>query len=76
MGETCDVTVSNQWELYILPECQKDLFFFPVGQGVVQCCTLSCTLFLIYIVGLLHELENWTQLRIVLRKNKLQSASI
>ena len=35
----------------------KSLEFFPIKQGMVQGCTLSPTLFLIYINGLLCEIQ-------------------
>ena len=39
------------------------LNFFPINQGVAQGCTLSPTLFLIYINGLLNEIEKCPRVR-------------
>ena len=36
--------------------------YFPINQGVAQGCTLSPTLFLIYINGLLSEIEKYSEL--------------
>ena len=45
--------------------------FFPVNQGVAQGCTLSPTLFLIYINGLLNEIEKCPELGAKFSENKM-----
>ena len=45
--------------------------FFSINQGVAQGCTLSPTLFFIYINGLLNEIEKCPELGVKFFKNKL-----
>ena len=45
--------------------------FFSINQGVAQGCTLSPTLFLIYINGLLNEIEKCPELGVEFSKNKM-----
>ena len=45
--------------------------FFSINQGFSQGCTLSPTLFLIYINGLLNEIEKCPELGVKFTKNKL-----
>ena len=47
--------------------------FFPINQEVAQACTLSPTLFLIYINGLLCEIEKCMQLYVKSSENTLSS---
>ena len=47
------------------------LNFFSINQGVAQGCTLSPTLFLIYINGLLNEIEKCPELGVKFFQNKL-----
>ena len=49
----------------------KSSEFFPINQGVAQGCTLSPTLFLIYINGLLCEIENCPQLGVKFSENRM-----
>ena len=49
----------------------KSSEFFSINQGVAQGCTLSPTLFLIYIIGLLNEIEKCPELGVKFSKNKL-----
>ena len=49
----------------------KSSEFFPINQGVAQGCTLSPTLFLIYIDGLLSEIEKCSQLGVKFSENEM-----
>ena len=49
----------------------KSCEFFPIKQGVAQGCTLSPTLFLIYINGLLCEIEKCPKLGVKFSENTL-----
>ena len=49
----------------------KSSEFFSINQGVAQCCTLSPTLFLIYINGLLNEIEKCPELGVKFSKTKM-----
>ena len=49
----------------------KSSEFFSINQRVAQGCTLSLTLFLIYINGLLNEIEKGPELGVNFFKNKL-----
>ena len=51
----------------------KSSEFFSINQGVAQGCTLSPTLLLICINGLLNEIEKCPELRVKSFKNKLSS---
>ena len=46
----------------------KSCEFFSINQGVAQVCTLSPTLFLIYINGLLNEIEKCPELGVKFSK--------
>ena len=49
----------------------KTFDFFPIKQGVVQGCTLSTMLFLIYINGLLCEIEKCLGLGVKFSQNTM-----
>ena len=49
----------------------KSSDYFSINQGVAQGCTLSPTLFLIYINGLLCEIDKHSELGVKFSKNKL-----
>ena len=49
----------------------KSLEFFPIKQGVAQGCTLSPTLFLIYINGLLCDIEKCPELDVKFSENTM-----
>ena len=49
----------------------KSSEFFPINQVVAQGCILSPTLFLIYINGLLIEIEKCPELGVKFSKNKM-----
>ena len=44
---------------------------FPIIRGVAQCCTLSPTLFLIYINDLMCEIEKHSELGVKFSKNEM-----
>ena len=51
----------------------KSSEFFPIKHGVAQGCTLLLTLVLIYINGLLCEIENCSELGVKFSENTLSS---
>ena len=45
--------------------------FFPINREVAQCCTLSPTLFLIYITALLSEIKKYQQVGVKFSENRI-----
>ena len=60
--------VNNRSCVFLEGKCSD---FFPINQGVAQGCTLSPTLFLIYINGLLNEIEKSPELGAKFSENKM-----
>ena len=60
--------VNNRSCIFLEGKCSE---YFSVNQGVAQGCTLSPTLFLIYINGLLCEIEKRPELGVTFSKNKM-----
>ena len=58
--------VNNKSSIFLEGKASE---FFPITQGVSQGCTLSPTLFLIYIDGLLREIDKYSELGVKFSNN-------
>ena len=54
----------------------KSSDFFPINRGVAQVCTLSPTLLLIYINGLLCEIKKCQQVSVKFSENRMSCLSL